>query len=134
MHTNTEDAYVGFIGAAIKKLGLKNAIVCGASMAGQVCLAVAARNKEVGSYGTIPLQGSDYLNMERQWYDRSPYVNQALFNPEWIYGMMAPTAPLVCSRPSAPDEKCTNMDDLGESSIDLASVGESWFEPLSAVC
>ena len=32
--------------------------------------------------------------MERQWYDRSPYVNQALFNPEWIYGMMSPTAPL----------------------------------------
>jgi hypothetical protein len=52
--------------------------------------------------------------MERQWYDRSPYVNQSLFNPEWIYGvgirsmmcsgipgfanavqMMAPTAPLA---------------------------------------
>lgn len=29
---------------------------------------------------------SEYLDMERQWYDRSPYVNQALFNPEWIYG------------------------------------------------
>jgi pimeloyl-ACP methyl ester carboxylesterase len=95
VHTNTEDGYVGFIAAAIKKLGLKNAIVCGASMAGQVCLAVAARNKEVGSMGTIPLQGSDYLNMDRQWHDRSPYVNQALFNPEWIYGMMSPTAPLV---------------------------------------
>lgn len=25
--------------------------------------------------------------MERQWYDRSPYVNQSLFNPEWIYGV-----------------------------------------------
>ena len=50
--------------------------------------------------------------MERQWYDRSPYVNQSLFNPEWIYGvstaissnasnvanrkqMMSPTAPLA---------------------------------------
>jgi len=94
-HTNNEDAYVGFIAATIKKLGLKNAIVCGASMAGQVCLAVAVRNKEVGAMGTIPLQGSDYLNMERQWHDRSPYVNQSLFNPEWIYGMMSPTAPLV---------------------------------------
>jgi hypothetical protein len=30
---------------------------------------------------------SEYLNMERQWYDRSPYVNQALFNPEWVYGV-----------------------------------------------
>jgi hypothetical protein len=30
---------------------------------------------------------SEYLNMERQWYDRSPYVNQSLFNPEWVYGV-----------------------------------------------
>ena len=95
MHTNTEDAYVGFIAATIKKLNMKDAIVCGASMAGQVCLAVAARADETGARGTIPLQGSDYLNMERQWYDRSPYVNQSLFNPEWVYGMMSPTAPLV---------------------------------------
>lgn len=36
---------------------------------------------------------SDYLNMQRSWNDRSPYVNQSLFNPEWIYGMMSPTAP-----------------------------------------
>ena len=64
-------------------------------MAGQICLAVAARNKEVGSMGTIPLQGSDYLNMDRQWNDESPYANQSLYAPEWIYGMMSPTAPLV---------------------------------------
>ena len=95
MHTNTEDSYVGFIAATIKKLDMKTPIVCGASMAGQVCLAVAARNKEVGAMGTIPLQGSDCLNMERQWNDRSPYVNQSLFNPEWVYGMMSPTAPMV---------------------------------------
>lgn len=31
--------------------------------------------------------------MKRGWHDRSPYVNQSLFNPEWIYGMMSPTAP-----------------------------------------
>lgn len=30
---------------------------------------------------------SEYLDMERQWHDRSPYVNQSLFNPEWIYGV-----------------------------------------------
>ena len=30
---------------------------------------------------------SEYLNMERQWHDRSPYVNQSLFNPEWVYGV-----------------------------------------------
>ncbi|EMD60699.1 hypothetical protein COCSADRAFT_245609 [Bipolaris sorokiniana ND90Pr] len=92
-HTNTEDSYVGIITAFVKKLGLRRPIICGASMAGQVCLAVAIRHREVGAIGTIPLQGSEYLNMERQWNDRSPYVNQSLFNPEWVYGMMAPTTP-----------------------------------------
>ncbi|KAF1352991.1 alpha/beta-hydrolase [Lizonia empirigonia] len=94
-HTNTEDSYVGIIAAFVKELGLRRPIICGASMAGQVCLAVAIRHREVGAGGTIPLQGSEYLNMERQWYDCSPYVNQSLFNPEWIYGMMSPTAPKV---------------------------------------
>jgi hypothetical protein len=32
---------------------------------------------------------SEYLDMERQWYDRCPYVNQSLYNPEWIYGVCA---------------------------------------------
>jgi len=94
-HTNTEDSYVGIIAAFVKELGLRRPIICGASMAGQVCLAVAIRHKEVGAGGTIPMQGSEYLNMERQWHDRSPYVNQSLFNPEWVYGMMSPTAPLA---------------------------------------
>lgn len=94
-HTNTEDSYVGIIASFVKALGLRRPIICGASMAGQVCLAVAIRHREVGAGGAIPLQGSDYLNMERQWNDRSPYVNQSLFNPEWVYGMMSPTAPLA---------------------------------------
>lgn len=56
-HTNTEDSYVGLIAAFVKSLGLRRPIICGASMAGQVCLAVAIRHKEVGAGGTIPLQG-----------------------------------------------------------------------------
>lgn len=92
-HTNTEDSYVGCIAAMVKALALDKPIICGASMAGQVCLAVAIRHEEVGAIGTIPLQGCDYLTMQRNWHDRSPYVNQSLFNPEWIYGMMSPTAP-----------------------------------------
>jgi pimeloyl-ACP methyl ester carboxylesterase len=94
-HTNTEESYVGTIAAMVKALKLNRPIICGASMAGQVCLAVAIRADEVGAGGTIPLQGCDYLTMDRQFHDRSPYINQSLFNPEWIYGMMCPTAPLV---------------------------------------
>ena len=75
-HTNTEESYVGAIAAVVKALRLEKPIICGASMAGQVCLAVAARHEEVGAIGTIPLQGCDYLTMPRNWHDRSPYVNQ----------------------------------------------------------
>ncbi|KAF2762050.1 alpha/beta-hydrolase [Pseudovirgaria hyperparasitica] len=94
-HTNTEDSYVGCIAAVVKRLGLRRPIVCGASMAGQICLAVAIRNDEVGAGGVIPLQGCDHLDMPREDFDRSPYFNQSLVNPERVYGMMAPTAPLT---------------------------------------
>ncbi|KAL9114260.1 MAG: hypothetical protein Q9227_001682 [Pyrenula ochraceoflavens] len=106
-HTNNEDAYVGCIREVVKALKLEKPIICGASMAGQISLAVAIRAKEVGAAGTIPLQGQeafyslqwnracDYLDMPRRFHDKSPFVNQSLFNPEWIYGLMAPTTPHV---------------------------------------
>lgn len=86
-HTNNEDAYVGCIAAMVKKLNLKSPIICGASMAGQISLACAIRADEVGCIGTIPLQGSDFLDMKRQWFDQTPHHNQSLFAPEWIYGV-----------------------------------------------
>ena len=92
-YSNTEDSYVGCIAAVIKKLALKRPVVCGASMAGQVCLAVAIRNNEVESGGVIPLESCDHLTRDRSWSDQSPYVNQATFVPEAIYGLIAPTAP-----------------------------------------
>ena len=58
-HTNNEESYVGCIREFIKALKLNKPIVCGASMAGQVCVAVAIRAEEVGAGGTIPLQGCD---------------------------------------------------------------------------
>lgn len=56
-HTNTEDSYIGIIASFVKTLGLRRPIICGASMAGQVCLAAAIRHREIGIAGTIPLQG-----------------------------------------------------------------------------
>jgi hypothetical protein len=56
-HTNNEDSYVGCIKEVIKALKLNKPIICGASMAGHVCLAVATRADEVGCGGTIPCQG-----------------------------------------------------------------------------
>lgn len=66
-HTNTEDSYVGIIAAFVKSQGLRRPIICGASMAGQVCLAVAIRHREVGAGGVIPLQGYVHLY---PWYFR----------------------------------------------------------------
>ncbi|GAB1198710.1 hypothetical protein APSETT444_008038 [Aspergillus pseudonomiae] len=94
-YTNTEDAYVGAVREMVKVLKLNKPIICGASMAGQVCIAVAIRAEEVGAGGTIPLQACDYLAMERQFDDKSPFINQSLFNPNWIYGVMAPNTPLA---------------------------------------
>lgn len=65
-HTNTEDSYIGIIASFVKTLGLRRPIICGASMAGQVCLAVAMRHKEVGAGGAIPLQGYVYMNIRKQ--------------------------------------------------------------------
>lgn len=62
-HTTTEDSYVGAVREVIKVLKPKKPIVCGASMAGQVCIAVAIRAEEVGAGGAIPLQGCDFLTM-----------------------------------------------------------------------
>ncbi|KAF9885246.1 hypothetical protein FE257_000606 [Aspergillus nanangensis] len=90
---NSEDAYLSCIAGVIKRLGLKRPILCGASMAGQACIAAAIRADEVGVCGTIPMQGCERVEMRREWQDKSPLVNSATFNPEWVYGMMCPTAP-----------------------------------------
>ena len=92
-HTLNEDAYIAAIAAVIRAESLDRPIVVGASMAGQICLAIAIRNAEVRSGGVIPLEACDHIERERQWNDKSPLVNSSLFNPEAIYGLCAPTAP-----------------------------------------
>ena len=104
-HTNTDDSYFGCISEAIKALKLNKLIVSRASIAGEVCVSVAIRAEgagaeeagaeEAGAGGTMPLQGSDYLTMDRQFYGKPLVVNQSLFNSDWIYGMMAPKSPAV---------------------------------------
>jgi pimeloyl-ACP methyl ester carboxylesterase len=49
-----EETYVGTIKQVIQNLKLQRPIVCGVSMAGQVCLAVALRASELGVSGVIP--------------------------------------------------------------------------------
>lgn len=58
-HFMSEDKYIEVIAAMIKRLGLNKTIVCGASMAGLICIAIALRNAEVGAHATIPVQGCE---------------------------------------------------------------------------
>ncbi|KAF2009419.1 alpha/beta-hydrolase [Aaosphaeria arxii CBS 175.79] len=92
-HSNNEDAYVGVIAAVIKKLCLEKPVVCGASMAGHVSLAVALRVDEVGAGAVIPCQACEFTDMSRNNWAKSAFINQALFSPEYVYGMMAPLSP-----------------------------------------
>lgn len=92
-YANNEDQYVSAIGKFIKALGINEPIVCGASMGGHVCLAVAARAKELGVRGVIPLEGCDHLPFIQPAYERGGTVNDMILHPERVSGMIAPTAP-----------------------------------------
>lgn len=47
--------------------------------------------------------------MDRQWFDKSPYVNQSLFNPEWIYGVSVLVHIYICKQRN---KERTLADDL----------------------
>ncbi|CAG9984543.1 unnamed protein product [Clonostachys byssicola] len=93
-HSNNEDAYIAVIAAVVKSLGLVSPIICGASMAGHISLAVALRADEAGAGAVIPCQACEFTDMERNYWSRSLFVNQSIFTPEYIYGMMSPFSPL----------------------------------------
>lgn len=86
-----EESYVSAIRQVIQKLGLKRVIVCGASMAGQVCLAVALRAKELDVAGTIACEACDHIPASPRIYD---YVgaDESVLNSETVCGMMSPTS------------------------------------------
>ena len=92
-YKTTEDDCVAIVASLIRALDLQRPIVCGASMAGNICLALAIRAEETGIGGVIPLEACEHIAIPRWTWDRSPYVNQSLFNPESVYPTMSPTAP-----------------------------------------
>lgn len=88
----TEEAYLESIDKVIKGLKLSNVIVCGASMAGHVCLAVAIKAQEMGVIGSIPCEGCDHLEFTQPIYETEG-LDSSLLNPERVCGMCAPTSP-----------------------------------------
>ena len=89
----SEDDFIGILAGFIERLNVRRPIVCGASMAGNICLAAAVRADEVKLGGVIPLEASEHLGTSHWTWDRSLHVNQSLFNPESIYPTISPTAP-----------------------------------------
>lgn len=90
------DLYVGLIMGFIEAARLERPIVLGASMSGEICLELAYRHPEAFS-AIIACEASDKVEGRRVPWASHPRVNQTIFVPEWIHGLMAPQSPAECA-------------------------------------
>ncbi|KAL6245644.1 hypothetical protein RBB50_007643 [Rhinocladiella similis] len=97
-YANSEEFYISAIKQFITKLGLRDVIVSGASMGGQVCLTVALRAAELSVSGVIPCEACDYLPKQQAQSIYGLSGDESLLNPERVCGMMAPTSPELYKR------------------------------------
>ncbi|KAJ9637486.1 hypothetical protein H2204_004910 [Knufia peltigerae] len=97
-YANSEEFYISAIKGIISKLGLRDVIVSGASMGGQVCLAVALRAAELNVSGVIPCEACDYLPRQQAQSIYGLSGDESVLNPERVCGMMAPTSPEIYKR------------------------------------
>ena len=86
------ETIMGFIAAA----GLHNPIVLGASMSGEICLELAYRHPDAFR-AIIACEACDHIQGRQTEFAWHPQVNQGLFVPEWIHGLMAPQSPAECA-------------------------------------
>jgi pimeloyl-ACP methyl ester carboxylesterase len=90
----TTDDYVDSVMSVARSMGLCQPIVVGASMAGAICLELARRHPdELG--GVVACEASDYIEGRQVEWAKHPLVNESLFVPEWIEGLMAPQSPQI---------------------------------------
>lgn len=90
--TLTPERYAASILAVIGALGLHRPILLGASMAGEACLMMAHHAPDQLG-GVIACEASDFVPGRVTPWAGHPQVNEMLFVPEWIDGLIAPTAP-----------------------------------------
>lgn len=102
----TEDDYIYCIALFLRHLNLHNSssptnkiIVCGASMAGHVCLSLATRAVEMDIGGVIPLEAAAHLPLVQPPYEL-PHdaVNESVLNAERVYSMLGPNASVEARR------------------------------------
>jgi pimeloyl-ACP methyl ester carboxylesterase len=92
----TTDFYVETIMAFVKASGLNRPIVLGASMSGEICLELALRHPEAFR-GIIACEATANVPNRQTPWAFHPEINQSLFVPEWIHGLMAPQSPAECA-------------------------------------
>ncbi len=88
----TTGYYAAAVEALADALGLRQPLVLGCSMGGEICLELAYRSP--GRFGgVIACEASDHVTGRQIRWSKDPQVSQALFVPEWVYGLMAPQSP-----------------------------------------
>ena len=88
----TTERYVETIMGFIAAAGLRRPIVLGASMSGEICLELAYRHPEAFR-AIIACEATDNIQGRQTPWSWHPQVNQTLFVPEWVHGLMAPQSP-----------------------------------------
>jgi pimeloyl-ACP methyl ester carboxylesterase len=92
----TTDRYVETIMAFIAAAGLHRPIVLGASMSGEICLELAYRHPDAFR-AIIACEATDNIQGRQTPWGWHPHVNQSVFVPEWVHGLMAPQSPGPCA-------------------------------------
>jgi pimeloyl-ACP methyl ester carboxylesterase len=90
------DLYVELIMGFIAAAGLRQPIVLGASMSGEVCLELAYRHPDAFT-GIIACEASERIERRQTPFSNHPQINAAYFVPEWIRGLIAPQSPAECA-------------------------------------
>ena len=88
----TTDRYVEAIVAAADALGLERPVVLGCSMGGEICLELALRHPDRFA-AAVACQAADRVEGRQVAWAKHARVNEKLFVPEWVDGLMSPTAP-----------------------------------------
>ena len=88
----TTDRYVEAIVAVADALGLERPIVLGCSMGGEICLELALRRPDRFA-AVVACQAADRVEGRQVAWAKHARVNEKLFVPEWVDGLMSPTAP-----------------------------------------
>ena len=88
----TTDRYVEAIVAAADALALERPVVLGCSMGGEICLELALRHPDRFA-AVVACQAADYVEGRQVAWAKHARVNEKLFVPEWVDGLMSPHAP-----------------------------------------